>query len=196
MEHLIVFAKAPRRGKVKTRLAAVIGEEAALRACQDLLALTLRRLRTIGTSAELRYTPADAAAEMQPWAPPSWGLADQGEGGLGERLSRAFETHRKQGATRVVVVGSDCPDILKEDVLSAFSALRAHDLCVGPALDGGYWLIGLSKPAGRLFEGIRWSSSFTLRDTLAAAAKENFSVSLLRTLSDVDEAADWKLFRK
>jgi rSAM/selenodomain-associated transferase 1 len=178
---LIVFARAPRLGAVKRRLARGIGAMAALRFHRGQLAALLaavardRRWRTV-----LAVTPDRARAR--------WPLhvkrRPQGGGDLGARMGRALAPHR-----RAVLVGCDIPGISASDIAAAFRALGRADAVFGPSEDGGYWLVGLGprRPA-RPFAAVRWSSEHTLGDTLA-----NFQgrrIALLRTLRDVDTAED------
>ena len=176
---VIVFARAPRLGTVKRRLAAEIGDRAALRfhlANTRRLLRALRRDRRFHTV--LAVTPDGAR-----W-PGAGRRMRQGRGDLGERMHRAFGSHR-----RVVIVGTDIPALDATDVAAAFRALGRAQAVFGPSADGGYWLVGLSprRPA-RPFAGVRWSTEHALADTL-----RNFqgrSVRLLRVLRDVDTAAD------
>ena len=184
---LIVFARAPRLGAVKRRLARGIGAMAALRFYRGQLAGTLatvardRRWRTL-----LAITPRGARAR---WPRPVPRIAQQGRD-LGQRMHRAA-----RGRRRVVIIGSDIPGIARRDIAAAFRALgRAHAV-FGPAKDGGYWLVGLGplRPA-HPFADVRWSSRHALADTLA-----NFRgrrIALLRTLRDVDTARDLRAIRK
>lgn len=178
---VIVFARAPRLGTVKRRLACDIGDRAALRFYRANLAWLLRaltrdrRFRTV-----LAETPDRARVR---WPVPVLVMA-QGGGDLGQRMHRACA-----GRRRVAIVGTDIPELCANDVAAAFHALGRAHAAFGPAEDGGYWLVALSprRPA-RAFAGVRWSTEHALADTLA-----NFGgrpVTLLRTLRDVDTAAD------
>jgi rSAM/selenodomain-associated transferase 1 len=179
----VVFTRAPRLGAVKRRLARDIGARAALhfhlatlRALVRSLAAN-RRFRTV-----LAITP-DRAALRLPVRLPRIG---QGSGDLGRRMHRACQRYARG---RVAIVGCDIPDANAADVTAAFHALGRADAVFGPAEDGGYWLVGQSvrRPA-RPFATVRWSSPHALADTLA-----NFTgrrVTMLRTLRDVDTAAD------
>ncbi|MFQ5954858.1 MAG: DUF2064 domain-containing protein, partial [Kiloniellales bacterium] len=142
--HLVVFAKAPRPGRVKRRLAAGIGEDAALAFYRQTLAGLLRR---VGGDSRWRtwiaLTPDNAAANGDPWPPDMPRLA-QGRGNLGTRMARAFGT---LPPGRGVIVGSDIPDIRARHIAAAFAALDTHDTVFGPAVDGGFWLVGLGRPA-------------------------------------------------
>lgn len=178
---LVVFARAPRLGQVKRRLAAGIGQRRALDFYRGTLAAVLaqlapsRRWRTV-----IAVTPDHARSR---W-PRGCAVAWQGPGDLGQRLHRATRPYR-----RVVVVGSDIPGIEAADVRAAFRALGRADAVFGPAEDGGFWLVGLGprRPAYP-FADVRWSTEHALADTLA-----NFHgrrIALLRTLRDVDTAED------
>lgn len=191
--HLIVFLKAPRPGTVKTRLAQTIGAvEAAVAYCR-LVETVLGQLSSL-PSIELRFAPDEAGAEVDPWLRPGWNAVAQGGGDLGERLTRAFAEAFACGASRVVIIGSDCPEVSAEDVQAAWTALAQHDLVLGPAEDGGYWLIGLRAPEPRLFAGIHWSTRTVRQETLAQAQAAGLSHTLLRSLHDVDTEADWRRF--
>ena len=181
----IVFARAPRLGTVKRRLARDIGDRAALRfhaGTLDRLLRTLaadRRFRTV-----LAVTPDHARMRL----PPRVMRIEQGKGDIGQRMYRALARFPRRGAA---IVGSDIPDAGAADLWAAFRALGHADSAFGPAEDGGYWLVclGPSRPA-HPFARVRWSTSHALSDTL-----RNFTgrkVALLRTLSDVDTVAEWR----
>ena len=190
---LIVFVRAPRAGAVKTRLAQKIGASAACDAYQKLVRAVLNRIDSI-RAVQLRYSPDDAESEVRPWLRPSWTLSPQGSGDLGERLTRAFAESFAGGANRVVIIGSDCPWLTGGDVEEAWNDLETHDLVVGPARDGGYWLIGLREPKPELFSGISWSTATVLEQTLAQARAGGLRFHLLRELRDVDTLGDWYAF--
>ena len=177
---VIVFARAPRLGAVKRRLARGIGAMAALRFYRGQLAATLAAARDPRWRLELAITPDHGRAR---W-PRGVARVNQGRGGLGARMARALGRHR-----RAVLVGSDIPGLARDDLAAAFRALGRADAVFGPAEDGGYWLVGMAprRPA-RPFADVRWSSPHTLGDTLANFAGRR--VALLRTLRDVDTAED------
>ncbi len=185
---VVVFVKAPRLGAVKTRLARDIGQTAARRFYRETTAAVLARLaRERRWDLVLAVTP-DRFARRGRWWPAALAREAQGSGDLGLRMARALRRHPPRPC---VVVGSDIPDLGPAHLRPAFSALAASDLVLGPAADGGYWLVGARNPAllARLFRGVRWSSSHTLADTLAnlPAGRRR---ALLETLEDVDSAAD------
>jgi rSAM/selenodomain-associated transferase 1 len=192
-EKLIVFVKAPRIGTVKTRLAESIGAAAACAAYQQLVAVLLQRLRSL-PGVQLRFTPDDAADEIRSWLKRDWTCQRQGPGVLGHRLHMAFAESFKRGAQTVVIIGSDCPSITPEDVHVAGTALLAHDIVVGPARDGGYWLIGLRRPQPELFEGISWGTDRVFADTVDRARDAGLSVKVLHELEDVDTEEEWRRF--
>ena len=184
---VILFARAPRLGQVKRRLAQGIGARAALAFYRATLAEALARIAPVRRwRTFLAVTPDRARARWPRRCPILW----QGPGDLGARLDRATRRFR-----RVVVVGTDIPGLSVADIRAAFRALGRADAVFGPAEDGGFWLVGLSprRPA-RPFAAVRWSSEHALADTLA-----NFhgrKIALLRTLRDVDTAEDLAALRQ
>jgi len=186
----VLFARAPRRGTVKTRLARSLGDDATLDAYRTLLTVTCKALRELN-HVELRVTPDDGLHELDSWCAPGWTLAPQGTGSLGERLATTVVDHFQNGATSVVIIGSDCPEITAEDIRAAHQALAASDVVLGPASDGGYWLIGLRRPTVGVFDNIAWSTESVLQQTCARAAALNLTLTTLRTLDDIDTHEDW-----
>ena len=178
---VFVFARAPRLGTVKRRLAAGIGARAALRFHAATLARLLRALAADRRFATMLAITPDRA-RIRP--PPRVAVIGQGRGDLGARMARALGRAR-----RAAVVGSDIPELGADDVAAAFRALGRADACFGPAEDGGYWLVALGpRRPQRPFAGVRWSGPHALADTL-----ENFTarrVTLLRRLRDVDTPDD------
>ena len=195
--HLVVFARAPRLGAVKRRLAADIGAVEALAFYRASLARLLRRVgRDRRWRTWLAVTP-DASAEVGRWPDAERlgiALLAQGGGDIGDRMGRAF-TSLPPGA--VVIVGSDVPAVDAGHIGAAFEALRGHDVAFGPACDGGYWLVGARGGARRpgLFDNVRWSSEHALADTLAnlpAHARQ----ARLETLEDVDDGPAFRRWRE
>jgi len=187
---IIIFVKAPRPGFVKTRLAAAIGNEAACGAYRQLAETVLAHLAPL-PHLELRFTPDDAEDEITHWLSDGWTAHPQGEGDLGERMHRAF-TEAKGPA---IIIGSDCPQVELSDLRTAAKTLQARDAVIGPATDGGYWLIALNAPCPALFENIKWSTSDVLPKTLEKANEAGLSVQLLRELTDVDTGEDWERWK-
>jgi streptomycin 6-kinase len=180
---VILFARAPRLGTVKRRLAAGLGPVAALRFHRNTLAATLRKLdRLAGWDKIIAVTPRRARLRH----PPGWRVIGQTHGDLGRRMADAF---RRFPRRRVVLVGADIPELGPSDLRSAARHLRHADAVFGPAADGGYYLVGMAarRPA-HPFAQVRWSSPHALTDTLKNFA--SLSIARLRTLQDVDTAAD------
>lgn len=190
---LIVFIKAPRPGYVKTRLAATLGAAAAARVYAQMTGILLKQLAPL-RNVELRYAPDDAFAEIQPFLRDGWTAFPQGAGNLGARLHAAFAETFARGAKQVVVIGSDCPTVRTHDIETAWLHLATHDVVIGPANDGGYWLVGLRKPCPSLFDGIRWSTAAVLSDTTERARRAGLSMQLLRPLTDIDTEDQWREF--
>lgn len=192
---LVVFLKAPRVGAVKTRLAEALGPEAACAAYRQLVAALLANLAPL-PKVELCFAPVEAGAEINPWLRPGWSACPQTEGDLGERLHAAFAEHFVSDAQHVVIIGSDCPDVTAMDIEDSWLALESHDVVLGPALDGGYWLIGLRAPQPGLFTTMPWSTDNVFSETMCRARESDLRVAVLRELSDVDTVADWTRWAK
>jgi len=192
-EKLIVFVKAPRAGAVKTRLAEAIGAPAAVAAYCQLVETLLNQLQGL-SGVEVCYTPDGAAGEIQQWLREGLSSNPQGDGDLGQRLQSAFRRAFRAGAKRVAIIGSDCPAIRVEDIREAWSGLQTHDVVLGPAADGGYWLIGLRQLQPALFRNIPWSTEYVFRETILRVQHAGLSFRLLRQLADVDTDRDWRAF--
>ena len=193
MKKLIVFVKAPRPAAVKTRLAESIGTEAACAAYRRLVETLLKQLRNL-RAVELCFSPDDAAAEIKGWLEEDWNSSPQGGGDLGQRLQSAFERAFATGVKRAVIIGSDCPAVTAEDIYEAWNGLWTHDVVLGPATDGGYWLVGLGRPQPQLFRDIPWSTERVFIETTKRIRQAGLSVQLLRELQDVDTEAEWRRF--
>ena len=191
--HLVVMAKAPRLGRVKRRLAAAVGDQAALAFYRRALAGLLRRVgRDPRWRCWLYVTPDRAMSCGRLW-PRGLPRRPQGQGDLGRRMARPF-AELPPGA--VVIVGSDIPGIARRHILEAFRQLGRHDAVLGPASDGGYWLIGLRRRphTPRPFRGVRWSSPHALADTVAGFDARH-TLALLEELEDVDDGTSYARFR-
>jgi len=188
---LLVFLKEPRPGAVKTRLATSLGAEAAAELYRALAEEEIRLTTPRGDEYRRRlcFTPVEARAEIQGWLPGEE-LRPQEGADLGERMARAIDEAFGGGAARVALIGSDVPWVSREIVLEAFRALGEHDVVLGPARDGGYYLVSLARPESRLFEGIAWSTPSVLSATVERAAALGLSVRLLDALSDIDTIED------
>lgn len=187
--HLVVMAKLPSAGRVKTRLARQIGAAEALRVYRTVLSRTLR-----GLSGDARWQTWIAVAPDTAIHSPVWPqahLIGQGSGDLGQRMQRLFDVLPFGPA---VIIGSDIPGIRRTDIADAFSVLGESDAVFGPAGDGGFWLVGQRRRPRVLpmFDNVRWSSEHALADTLANTSNAGF----VRQIDDLDNAADYRRWRK
>ncbi len=183
---LAIFARAPIRGRIKTRLAEAIGADAALAAYEELLEVTLSRLRPgVGNFAPEIWVDGHGPL-VDDWRR-RFPVIDQPPGDLGTKMAAAFA----DGVT--VIVGSDIPTITAGYIEAALGALAGADLVIGPAEDGGYCLIAMNAPRPEVFTGIPWGTGEVLGATLDAA--KHLKVKLLNPLWDVDNAADLARWR-
>ncbi len=188
MNSVIIFAKYPRAGKVKTRLGATIG----LQLSADFYSIFLRQTLAFASGHDshkvfVAYEPPDKEQEFAAMLPPGCAMFPQTGTDLGQRLANAFETAFTAGADRVLALGSDSPTLPPASIEQGFSRLNDSDLVIGPAEDGGYYLIGSKTFCPELFRGIEWSSQSVLESTLAIAAKMNLTAALLESWYDVDD---------
>ncbi|WJY17825.1 TIGR04282 family arsenosugar biosynthesis glycosyltransferase [Alteriqipengyuania flavescens] len=180
---VVIFAKYPKAGAVKTRLAETIGDAAASRVYRALLDHTLIEARSSGLPVELRYDGAEAADFAQ-LVSGEIDLVPQGGGDLGERLARV--------EAPALVIGSDCPGLTAKKLRKAAKALAENDAVIGPATDGGYWLIGLARPMPFLFEAMPWSKPGLLAATLSKLDEAGIGYAMLKELGDIDTEDDLK----
>lgn len=192
--HLLIFLKYPTPGTVKTRLAGEMDEEAAAAIYRASTELTLERLGRLRAQTVVYGDPSDALARIRSWLGADWLVRAQHGDDLGARLTHATGEAFREGAARVVVIGTDSPWIGPEQIATAFSALERSDLVIGPTDDGGYYLLGLSKPVPALFEGVAWSSPQVYAQTMAKAQALGLSVHVLPRGYDLDYAADVERF--
>ncbi len=188
-EALILFVKNPAEGKVKTRLAATVGAPMALRIYKALL---LRLRQTAEKLPLVRYAYfSDKFESGEQWPEEIYQPRVQQGDNIGLRMHNAFVEVLGE-ARRAVLVGSDIPALTAALIRKALDELKEKDLVLGPAKDGGYYLIGLKTPCAELFEGISWSTANVLEQTLDKAKKLGLAYALLPTLSDVDYEEDWR----
>ena len=188
---LVIFVKEPRPGAVKTRLAAAVGPELAARLYRALAEIVLESTAPVPGEYErlVFFDPPDARLAVREWLP-GVPLRAQGGGELGERLAAAFGRAFARSAKRVAIVGTDAPGLTRATVLRAFGALDEADIVLGPAEDGGYYLIALREPQPELLRGIDWSTPRVLGQTLERAASVRLTVRHLEPQRDVDTLAD------
>lgn len=190
---VLVFVRAPERGAVKTRLAAAIGADAALRVYRRLAEHTLREAAALageGVQLRVHHTPADAGDAVRAWLGDGPLYLPQADGDLGTRMEDAFARAFADGVERVVIVGSDLPEVSASLLRRAFDRLDAHPAVIGPARDGGYYLLGLRRMVDGIFSGVAWSTPDVLASTLARFRAAGIDPVMLAELADVDEAED------
>lgn len=194
MKHVVIFARRPQLGRVKTRLAVDIGPVETLRFYRSTLKMVARRLSGhAGWTTWIGVTPDDTLGRARLYPPGVWRLP-QGGGDLGERMAKCLT---RFGQHPVLIVGSDIPDINQRHVAAAFDKLRRNALVFGPSDDGGYWLVGVAHGArvGNLFADVRWSTEHALADTLANV-RPGVRVATLETLADIDDGAAYRVWRQ
>lgn len=187
------MAKAPRPGRVKTRLHPLLGPPGCARLQAALIRNACQVVADAGLRCAVAVDPADAAAELTGLIPSSATVIGQSPGNLGERMRDATRVAFAAGAARVVVLGVDVPTVQSAAIADAVRQLDGGaDVVVGPALDGGYYLIGMRRPLDTVFDLLpaAWGGSTVLDDTLAIARRHRLDVRLLEPLTDLDTAAD------
>jgi rSAM/selenodomain-associated transferase 1 len=189
---VLIFARVPVLGCVKSRLAAGVGQPAALAVYRELLAITDAAVVAAAVPATV-WLAGTAGSEPSATETSEWSahaVRCQPEGELGERMTTAFAAAFAAGAGRVAIIGTDCPGLRASHLTQAFEALATAEVVLGPATDGGYYLLGLRQPQPELFENKAWSTASVLADTLADAQRLGLRVVLLPELRDVDDATD------
>jgi rSAM/selenodomain-associated transferase 1 len=186
---LAVIAKEPVAGAAKTRLAPALGADGAARAAAAMLADTLAAVRRVAAARWLCFTPPGARERLARLAP-GFGLLPQRGGGLDERLAACLEDLLAAGAGRVAIVGADTPHLPPALYRRAFALLDRADVVLGPAADGGYYLVAATAGHPELFAGIPMGTGVVLEATLARAAAAGLAVGLLPTLRDLDRVED------
>lgn len=192
-ESLIIFTRYPEPGKTKTRLISALGKEGAAMLQRQMTEQKLAQAKKLQTyfplSLEIHFAGGNEQL-MQEWLGSNITYKRQSEGDIGCRMASAFHESFQTGMKQVVLIGTDCPELDTKLMNQAFEALIQHDLVLGPALDGGYYLIGLNRFIPELFTGISWSTAEVLSQTLSIAQKLELTVAFLPTLSDVDRPED------
>ena len=184
---LIVFQKKPEPGKVKTRLAKDIGEEKAMEVYKYLLDHTHKQAQKSGADVFV-YFQGGIDADYGVFA--KYFLAHQIEGDLGKKMEAAFNEVFSYGYQEVLIIGSDCQELTSDIIAQAFDSLTNHDLVIGPALDGGYYLLGMKKLHAPLFRNKPWSTPAIYELTSNEANSMGLVTHVLPTLSDVDVVDD------
>lgn len=197
-EHLIVFTRYPEPGTTKTRLIPLLGADGAASLQRKMTEHTLLQVKRLSTqrelSVEIRYKGGNKNL-MQTWLGQNFEYRPQSGGDLGQRMKRSFEDAFGAGATTAVIIGTDIPEITEGIIEKAFSVLQQKNMALGPAKDGGYYLIGLQKNSlsqaiPDLFSSINWGAGDVLKKTIKIAKHSELSFTLLDVLQDVDHPED------
>jgi uncharacterized protein len=203
-ERLIIFTRYPEPGKAKTRLIPSLGAEAAADLHRQMTESTLAQVNQWQQSRSPQTSPATVEvwfagggyAQMHAWLGESLHYQPQPAGDLGERLIQALQAAFAAGAKATIIIGSDCPALTADILAQAFYALEQADLVLGPATDGGYYLIGLRAFVPELFESIAWSTERVFAQTLEIANRLGLSIACLPTLTDIDRPEDLVIWQR
>ncbi len=191
-DKVIIFIKNLTQGKVKTRLAAGIGDVKALKIYTVLVHYTLTMLTPVEAE-KICYFSENIDQDL-PIIPKTYQIKKQQGTLLGERMAKAIAMELDNSTKKTILIGTDCPEINQTIILQAFKELDHHDVVIGPANDGGYYLIGLKSKQNSIFNGIVWSTNSVLQRTIENCKKANLSYYLLPMLSDLDDINDLKQF--
>jgi rSAM/selenodomain-associated transferase 1 len=190
-----VFAKEPSAGQAKTRLAEAASPAWAQRVAEAFLEDSLDRFAQVDASRSIVYAPAAASSFFARLSNGRFELVAQGDGDLGQRLQNFFAHVRTDGYSRIVAVGTDSPTLPIAYIEDAFRLLLTHDVVIGPAFDGGYYLIGGGPKTIPLFEAIPWSTARVLETTVERVRAASATLALLPPWYDVDRLDDWAMLR-
>lgn len=192
---IVIFAKAPVPGSVKTRLIPALGEVGAARLAQQMLSDAVAQAKAAGLATpELCATPHPDDPLWAGYLPPGVWLSNQGPGDLGQRLANAAR-RVIEGGERILLIGTDCPELTGRRLCEAAAHLESHDAVIHPARDGGYVLLGLARTDVSLFTDIAWSTDTVAAVTIARIRALGWSLLVGETLQDIDEPADLEAAR-
>ncbi|MGF1992430.1 MAG: TIGR04282 family arsenosugar biosynthesis glycosyltransferase [Nostoc sp. ZfuVER08] len=198
-QRLIIFTRYPEPGKTKTRLIPVLGSVGAANLQGQMTEHTILQVKqlqkAIDISVEIWFSDGDLQL-MQKWLGSDLVYQPQGEGDLGLRMARSLLQAFQSGAEKAIIIGTDCPGLNAEILATAFDKLRTFDLVLGPALDGGYYLIGLRQLIPELFANIEWGTANVFQKTVEIAQKVNLSYVNLVSLADVDRPEDLSIWQQ
>ncbi|MDJ0592456.1 MAG: TIGR04282 family arsenosugar biosynthesis glycosyltransferase [Pleurocapsa sp. MO_226.B13] len=198
-ETLIIYSRYPEPGKTKTRMIPALGAEGAAELQRKMTEHTLTTAKKINScrdiNIEVHFTGGNEQL-MSAWLGQDLQFIPQTAGDLGKKMNSSFERAFNLGSQRVVIIGIDCPDLDRDLLISAFDSLKKHELVLGVAEDGGYYLIGLTKTTPQLFQNINWGTERVLQQTKAIAQKLNLKTEYLTTLPDVDRPEDLTIWQK
>ena len=189
MRGVIVFVKNPELGKVKTRLAATLGDEKALEIYNRLLDYTRDVLIKVRDTKKYVFY-SSFIDEGDSWQNDIFEKKLQVKGGLGEKITKALKSIFEI-CDQVVIIGSDCPQLTPDHIEMAFDKLQKHNIAIGPSHDGGYYLLGMDRFYSDIFQDINWSTDTVFQETLQKVESSGLTSYILETLSDIDYEEDW-----
>lgn len=194
---VMLFTRYPEAGNTKTRLIPHLGAVQAAELQRWMTASMAREIAALHPAIDRQiHFSGGCLSQMQSWLGQRFTYLPQLAGSLGNRLYQAFLGNFQAGKGAVVAIGADCPELNKHHFEQAFRYLETHDVVLGPAVDGGYYLIGLRQPHAGLFENIAWGTDVVFEQTVAIAAQLNLSVATLEQLRDVDRPEDLEVLQK
>jgi rSAM/selenodomain-associated transferase 1 len=187
-ECVIFYVKWPQKGRVKTRLSREVGGDCAVALYRCFILDLADTLKKLSQDVILCYSPKDAEAQFRSWLGERFHYLPQTDGDLGTRMNESFVRAFAKGYKRALLIGSDTPDLSVEDLQQAFKELEENDAVIGPAVDGGYWLIGFQSGSFTpcVFEGISWSTKTVFSETMKRFRGENLRVWELPERMDID----------
>lgn len=194
---LMLFTRYPEAGSTKTRLIPHLGAARAAELQRWMTAAMAREMAALGLEIDRQiHFSGGTLPQMQAWLGETFTYRPQCSGGLGQRLHQAFAANFQAGKGAAVAIGADCPELSIRHFEQAFRLLKAHDVVLGPAADGGYYLIGLRCPQAQLFETMPWGTGEVFARTVAIATHLNLSIATLEELRDVDRPEDLELLNQ
>ena len=193
--HLIIFTRYPVPGTTKTRLIPALGAEGAAALQKQLTEHTLRQVQDLSAEVTIYFSGGNLQ-QMQDWLGEKWHFQSQSGDDLGDRLINAIQNSKNAGYQRTVVIGIDCPEITSDILQQAFTALETHELVLGEATDGGYYLLGLQRLIPELFSDITWGTETVLAETMQRAQTQKLSTKILQPLNDIDYPEDLEIWEK
>lgn len=188
-KRLIIFAKNPELGKVKTRIAKTLGNEVALAIYFQLLEHTKAQTKDLEAVEKVVYYSESLEADDL-WSSGEFDKRVQKGGDLGERMYNAFKDAFNEGCESVCIIGSDCQEISQQNIEKAFDQLCNHNAVIGPAQDGGYYLLGMNELSSLFFKGKNWSTDEVFVSTIEDFEREKMTYAELPVLNDVDTEKD------
>jgi uncharacterized protein len=195
---ILLFIKYPKKGMVKNRLAKDITQENAVNLYKKFVQDIISTILHIKTTLMICYYPPTSLEQFKKWLGPQYNYIAQKGDDLGQRMNNCFEEVFTKGYQKAILIGSDSPDIPKKILTNALKQLQNKDIVIGPATDGGYYLIGFNKKTfyPQIFENISWSKKTVYNKTIDIIKKTNYNLNILPLWSDIDTIDDLQEFIK